>query len=280
MFKRLTFVTAALCCATLTAQAQVAPSAPVIEASGLSITKAEFETMLAKDPRWQLAISKPGGMQTLGTDFGRAFALEAEARKRKIDQDPVVMAKLRHYTQQLLANELLISLRKDYLKDEALLRAEYSKVQGRYDQPRVRHILVRHKGSEVALLPGRPDLTVEQARAKAQALLDRLKQGADFAQLAAAESDDSGTAAVGGDMGYVSKGATVAAFEAAAYALPTGQLSAVVATPFGFHVLRVDQRAPMAFDVVKANIANELAHRKLDEVVQNGYTLNTAYFSR
>jgi peptidyl-prolyl cis-trans isomerase C len=280
MFKHLAFATVAFCCATLGAQAQVAPSAPVIEAGGLSITKAEFETMLANDPRWHLAISKPGGMQTLGTDFGRAFALEAEARKRKIDQDPVVMAKVRHYTQQLLANELLISLRKDYLKDEALLRAEYTKVAGRYDQPRVRHILVRHKGSEVALLPGRPDLSVEQARAKAQALLNRLKQGADFAQLAAAESDDSGTAALGGDMGYVSKGATVAAFEAAAYALPTGQLSAVVATPFGFHVLRVDQRAPMAFDVVKANIANELAHRKLDEVVQNGYTLNTAYFSR
>jgi peptidyl-prolyl cis-trans isomerase C len=280
MFTRFGFALAALCSLMSGAQAQVAATAPVIEASGLSITKSEFEAMLANDPRWHLAIAKPGGMQTLGTDFGRAFALEAEARKRKIDQDPAVAAKVRHYTQQLLANELLISLRKSYLQDEPLLRAEYAKAQGRYDQPRVRHILVRHQGTEVALRPGRPDLSAEQARSKAQALLVKLKQGADFAALAAAESDDIGTASVGGDMGFVSKGSTVAPFEAAAYALPTGQLSAVVATPFGFHVLRVDQRQPMAFDVVKASIANELAHRKLDDVVLNGYTLNTAYFSR
>jgi peptidyl-prolyl cis-trans isomerase C len=270
----------------LTAQAQ-APSAapvtdttPVIEASGLSITKADFEKMLANDPRWALATSKPGGMQTLGTDFGRAFALEAEARKRKIDQEPAVQLKIRNYTQQLLANELLISLRKGYLKDEATLRAEYDKTKESYNQPKVSHILVRTKGSQAAAKPGKPELNEAQARAKAEALLARLSKGEDFAKVAKAESDDGGSATSGGDLGYVPKGSMAANFEATAYALPTGQTSAVIQTEFGFHILRVTQRQPMSFDVMKGTIANDLAHRQLDALIQNGYTLNAAYFSK
>jgi parvulin-like peptidyl-prolyl isomerase len=252
----------------------------VIQASGLSITKADFEKMVANDPRWALANAKPGGMQTLGTDFGRAFALEAEARQRKIDQDPEVQLKIRNYTQQLLANELLISLRKSYLKDEAALRAEYDKTKESYHQPKVSHILVRTKGSKAAAKPGKPELNEAQAQAKAKALLARLNKGEDFAKLAKAESDDGGSAPSGGDVGYVPKGSMVANFEAAAYALPTGQTSAVIKTEYGFHILRVTARQPMAFEVMKSTIANDLAHRNLDAVVLNGYTLNMAYFGR
>jgi peptidyl-prolyl cis-trans isomerase C len=266
--------------AQTTAPATVSDNTPVIEASGLSITKADFEKMVANDPRWALANAKPGGMQTLGTDFGRAFALEAEARKRKIDQDPAVLLKIRNYTQQLLANELLISLRKSYLKDEAALRAEYDKSKEGYNQPKVSHILVRTKGSQAAAKPGKPELSEAQASARAQALLARLNKGEDFAKLAKAESDDGGSAPAGGNVGYIPKGSMVANFEATAYALPTGQTSAVIRTEFGFHILRVTDRQPMSFDVMKASIANDLAHRQLDAVVLNGYTLNAAYFGK
>jgi peptidyl-prolyl cis-trans isomerase C len=286
MFRHISLVFAASAC--IAANAQTAVTAPatisdntaVIEASGLSITKGDFEKMLANDPRWALATSKPGGMQTLGTDFGRAFALEAEARKRKVDQDPAVQLKIRNYTQQLLANELLISLRKGYLKDEAALRVEYDKTKEGYNQPKVSHILVRTKGSQAAAKPGKPELSVVQARAKADSLLARLNKGEDFAKLAKAESDDGGSAPAGGDVGYVPKGSMAANFEATAYALPTGQTSAVIQTEFGFHILRVTARQPMSFDTMKASIANDLAHRQLDAVVQNGYTLNAAYFGK
>ncbi len=286
MFRSITIFFAAISSMAAHAQTPAAlPAAmgentPVIEASGLSITKSDFEKMLANDPRWALATSKPGGMQTLGTDFGRAFALEAEARKRKIDQDPSVQLKIRSYTQQLLANELLISLRKAYLKDEATLRAEYDKTKEGYNQPKVSHILVRVKGSHAASRPGKPELSEAQARAKAEALLTRLNKGEDFAKLAKLESDDAGSAAAGGDIGFVPKGSTDANFEATAYALPTGQISSVIQTDFGFHILRVDQRQPMSFEVMKGTIANELAHRQLDAVVAKGYTLNAAYFGK
>ncbi len=261
-------------------RAAVSNDAPVIQAGGLSITKSDFEKMLAKDPRWALATTKPGGMQTLGTDFGRAFALEAEARKRQIDQDPTVQLKIRNYTQQLLANELLISLRKSYLQDETTLRAEYNKSKEGYNQPKVSHILVRTPGSQAAARPGRPELTLKQAQTKAEALLARLSGGADFAALAKAESDDLGSAPAGGSVGFVPKGSMVAKFEETAYTLPTGKLSGVIQTEFGFHILLVTERQPMAFDTVKGMIANDLAHRQLDAVVLNGYTLNTAYFGK
>jgi peptidyl-prolyl cis-trans isomerase C len=284
MLRHISLVFASVVCLSAHAQtaapAAVSDNTPVIEASGLSITKGDFEKMVANDPRWALATSKPGGMQTLGTDFGRAFALEAEARKRKIDQDPEVQLKIRNYTQQLLANELLMNLRKGYLKEETALRAEYDKTKEGYNQPKVSHILVRTKGSKAAAKPGRPELNEAQARAKAQALLARLNKGEDFAKLAKAESDDGGSAPAGGDLGYVPKGSMVADFEAAAYALPTGQNSAVIRTEFGFHILRVTQRQPMSFDAMKGTIANDLAHRQLDALVLNGYTLNAAYFGK
>ena len=98
--------------------------------------------------------------------------------------------------------------------------------------------------------------------------------------LARTESDDLGSAPRGGDIGFVAKGSTVAAFEAAAYALPTGETSGIVATEYGFHILHVDAREPMSLDSMRAVIANELAHRELEAVIDHGFTLNTAYFGR
>ncbi len=265
---------------TLPALAQVGDNTPVIEASGLSITKSDFEQMLSGDPRFHVAMTRPSARLALGTDFGKAFALEAEARRRSIDLDPVVQLKIRNYTQQLLAHELLLSLRKGYLKDEALLGAHYEKNKDSYAQPRVRQILVRMKGSPVALREGRPELSTERARARADGLLAKLVKGADFAKLATAESDDIGSLTTGGDIGFVPKGATSANFEAVVYSLPTGVLSQVVQTQYGFHILRVEERQPMPLDAVKAMIANELAHKDLDGVILNGYKLNTAYFGQ
>ena len=280
MFRRIAIAIALAVVVSLPALAQVADNTPVIEAGGLSITKADFEQMLSGDPRFPVAMARPSAKLALGTDFGKAFALEAEARRRNLDRDASVQLKIRSYTQQLLANELLVSLRKGYLKDDALLSAHYEANKASYAQPRVRQLLVRVEGSPVALRKGRPDLTEAQARAKADALLARLTKGADFATLARAESDDLGSLKAGGDIGFVAKGATAAEFEAAAYALPEGQLSKVIRTEYGFHILRVEERQPLAYAVVKANIANELAHRELDGIILNGYTLNAAYFGK
>jgi peptidyl-prolyl cis-trans isomerase D len=81
-----------------------------------------------------------------------------------------------------------------------------------------------------------------QARARAEAVLAALQNGEDFATLAKQHSEDTATAEQGGDLGYFPRGQMVAPFEEVAFSLPVGQLSGVIRTPFGWHILRVEDR--------------------------------------
>lgn len=77
---------------------------------------------------------------------------------------------------------------------------------------------------------------------KAMALLDSLKNGKDFAELAKKYSDDPGSAAQGGDLGFVKKGVFYPEFEEAAYKLNVGETSAVIESPVGFHIIQLIER--------------------------------------
>jgi len=88
-----------------------------------------------------------------------------------------------------------------------------------------------------------PDATDEaqkkKAKAEATAVLAELKKGGDFAALARQHSQDAGSAANGGDLGLVPRGRTPPVFEQAAFALKPGQMSGVVETPAGYHIIKV-----------------------------------------
>ena len=84
----------------------------------------------------------------------------------------------------------------------------------------------------------------QQARAKAEEVLQKLRGGADFAALAREQSQDPGSAANGGDLGFFQKGQMMPAFEAAAFAVTIGAISDIIETPFGFHILKVSERRP------------------------------------
>ena len=264
--------------ALLLSRKALADSAKIIEASNQAITKGDFEKLFKGDPRFELGQSRVDVMSSMGTEVGKAFAMEAEARRRGIDQLPEVQLRIRNYATQLLADELLKSLRAGYAKDETLMASYYEKNKDQYAQPTVRHILVRFKGSPVALRKGQAELSIEQARARADALRARLAGGADFAALAKAESDDTGSAANGGLVGIINRGGTAAAFEEAAFSLPVGEISKVVRTEYGFHILRVEQRTPLKIDAVRAVMANHMAHKEMETILSNGYKLNAGYF--
>jgi parvulin-like peptidyl-prolyl cis-trans isomerase-like protein len=74
-------------------------------------------------------------------------------------------------------------------------------------------------------------------RKVADGLLAQLRRGADFAKLARANSDDPGSKAAGGSLGLVARGQLVKVFEDAAWGLKPGEISAVVASPFGYHII-------------------------------------------
>jgi peptidyl-prolyl cis-trans isomerase C len=84
--------------------------------------------------------------------------------------------------------------------------------------------------------------TKQQARTKAEALLKDLKGGKDFAEAAKANSQDPGSAQNGGDLGYFEQGQMVPPFEQAAFALKPGQMSEVVETQFGYHIIKVAEK--------------------------------------
>jgi len=84
----------------------------------------------------------------------------------------------------------------------------------------------------------------EQARTAAQALVKKIRGGADFGAIAREQSSDTDSARNGGDLGFFPKGQMTPAFDAAAFALKTGTVSGVVETPFGFHIIKVIARRP------------------------------------
>ena len=109
------------------------------------------------------------------------------------------------------------------------------------------------------------------AKAKAEDLLKQLKKGVAFADLAKKNSEDPGSAANGGDLGFFSRGQMVPAFEAAAFALQPGQTSSVIETPFGYHVIRVSEAKPgrdLNYDEVKGQIDEYLKQQQRDQYSQ------------
>jgi peptidyl-prolyl cis-trans isomerase C len=104
--------------------------------------------------------------------------------------------------------------------------------------------------------------TTPESKAKAEKLLVELKGGADFAKLAQEHSADKGSAAKGGELGLFGKGRMVPEFEHAAFALKNkGDLSDLVQTQFGYHIIQLEDRKPAhtrSFDEVKDQLVKEV----------------------
>src|SRR5205823_47180 len=108
------------------------------------------------------------------------------------------------------------------------------------EQVKASHILIKTP-------PPGPDgkvdeKAVEEARKKAQGILNQLRAGANFAELAKKESQDTGSAKNGGSLGFYKHGQTVAEFDQAAFSQPVGKIGDLVKSVFGFHIIRVDER--------------------------------------
>lgn len=125
-----------------------------------------------------------------------------------------------------------------------------------------RHILFRLK-------PDAPPSEVDKARAQALKVMDEAKKGKDFSELAKKYSQDEGTAKKGGELGYFSAKQMEPAFSKAAFELKPGEISDPVRTPYGFHIIKVENvRAArtVPFDEVKGEIEKNLKLQKAQDV--------------
>jgi peptidyl-prolyl cis-trans isomerase SurA len=94
---------------------------------------------------------------------------------------------------------------------------------------------------QVVIEPEASQAAKDTARAEAERLLSRIRAGEAFDSLALEYSDDTGTAEVGGDLGWFRRGRMVREFEDAAFGLLAGEVSPVVETEFGFHIIKVER---------------------------------------
>jgi peptidyl-prolyl cis-trans isomerase C len=140
----------------------------------------------------------------------------------------------------------------------------YDENPKRFNMPeriRVSHILVQYHLTDPNVDPNEAKA---KAKAKAQNLLQQIKDGADFAELAKANSDCP-SAPKGGDLGYIAKGDTTPQFEKAAFGLKVGQISDVVETEYGCHIIKVTDHQDariIPFEQAKDGIIEQLTEKK------------------
>ena len=135
------------------------------------------------------------------------------------------------------------------------------------EQVRASHILIK---PDTADPNADPNEAKAKAKTKAEDLLKQIKGGADFAELARANSVCP-SSKQGGDLNFFGRGQMVPAFEKAAFGLKVGQVSDIVETKFGCHIIKVtDHKDPnvITFEQAKGNIANGLARKKQGELVK------------
>lgn len=134
---------------------------------------------------------------------------------------------------------------------------EYTRQKHRYTglekQVHARHILIKSD-------PSSDEEGKEAARARADALLKRVQAGEDFAALAKEHSEDTGSAKKGGDLGFNPKGRMVAPFDEAQFGMQAGQISDIVESTFGFHIIKVEaiREGDVPVDEAKQELAEKL----------------------
>jgi len=118
----------------------------------------------------------------------------------------------------------------------------------------------------------KPKEEVAKIQAKAEDLLKQIRAGADFGQLAQKNSEDPGSAAKGGDLGWVVRGQMVKNFEDTVFSLKPKEISNVITTEYGFHIIQVMEKEPARLrplDEVKAEIAAALKNQSVFDQMQN-----------
>lgn len=224
--------------------------------------------LLVQEARRRKVVAPPWEVDAQIEQIKKQFPSE-DAFKQMLQTRGVTLERLRADTAQTIAvNQMLQGELEPTVKiTEAETRTFFEQNKPRFrqeDSVRASHILIRvEEQADVA--------TKAKARAQADDLLKQLNKGASFAELAKKYSQDPGSAPNGGDLAFFSRGQMVPAFDQAAFALKPGQTSGVVETPFGFHIIRVNETKPgrdLGYDEVKAQIEDYLKQQIRDRKSQ------------
>ena len=178
----------------------------------------------------------------LTTQFGGQIqlqeALSAEALTLTEYRDILSNEQRVRQIEQLFYQSRLREAQPVEVSEEDLLE-RFQEARGQLEQ-RPRLMTIR----QVVVQPVATEAAIDTARALAEELLARVRAGEDFAELAIPYSGDPGSAALGGDLGWFRRGRMVREFEETAFNLLDGQISDVVESDFGFHIIKVERMRP------------------------------------
>lgn len=242
---------------------------PVIMSAGdIKVRQSEFEAAIRTLPDQYQSFAMGTGKKQFAEDYLRMKILASEGFKNNLQNDKDVLKQLDLMRENLVATAEVKKLESTLAISDADLKKVYEANQKDYEQATARHILIAFKGSPAAQA-GKKELTEDEAKAKAESIRKQLVAGADFAELAKKESDDVGSGSRGGDLGTFGHGQMVPEFEKAAFETKVGEISPVIRTQYGYHILKVDKRDLTTFDSVKATLDKNLRQEKLQEAIES-----------
>jgi peptidyl-prolyl cis-trans isomerase C len=228
----------------------IVASAGTVQITAADVRQVMVARRLSGDPQQMLSTLTVDGRESIARSLLETSLLALEARRLAIDKDPEVQRALRWTIDKLLAEELA---RRDLATvdtSDAALQAYYTAHDSQFRtraRVKARHIVVKTRDE------------AEAARAEVVA-------GSPFEQVASRLNIDP-SRDKGGDLGWVPKGIMVKPFEDGLFALRAGELSAVIQTSFGFHVVRAEEVDPgqlQPFDTVKDDVKQRVLSDRLE----------------
>jgi peptidyl-prolyl cis-trans isomerase SurA len=176
------------------------------------------------DERLKYMVEQLGSEEKLEEYYGQPIRKIRRTFRESVEEGLLVRA-----LQQRKYREVKLTRR----EVEEFYQAKKDSLPGIKAAVRLSHVLIN-------IAPG--DAAVQAAKVKIDTLLRRVRSGEDFANLARLYSEDPGSAAKGGELGFIQRGDFVKEFEETAFALQPGEISGVVRSPFGFHVIQLIDR--------------------------------------
>ena len=275
----LRFVTLAAALVWGTSTIAAEPSA-LIQGPKFSITTMDIQADALRMPQEMrsIVLAKPQTLTQMASNLYARRSMAQQAEAEALDKDPTIAAALQIARDKVLSDAFMEKMDKANEPKpeaaEAMARAAYKAKPERFkseEQVRARHILVAGTDAE--------------SKAKAEKILADIKAGGDFASLAKEHSADKSNADKGGDLGFFTRGKMVPEFETAAFTLAkAGDVSGVVETKFGFHIIQLQEKKSAGvrpYDEVRADLVKEIiASVKQDarvayaQKMQQGVTTN------
>ena len=218
----------------------------------------------ARNPTMKGQQIPPDQMQEIRQQFGQVLIAERKGIAAGVDKQRKTQLQIMLQQARLLASMYEEeSLAKSVKASQAEID-EYMKAHPE-EQVHARHILISVKSADA---PTEEGLDKTAARAKAEEVLKRVKAGENFEALAKEYSTDPGSKENGGDLGWFGRGRMVPDFEKAAFALQPGQVSDIVESPFGFHIIKVEGRRNGDPQAAAQEVENEKEKKLIDEIVK------------